>query len=109
MSDCVFTQLYMLDILSKAKTKHRKQILKAAGFNLIKAIVECIENVLLGNVELKKSWFEKLKKYKTVLRRISLSGKKWKHKKKIILQQGGSFLPSLLYPVVSVLTETLDQ
>lgn len=107
MSECVFNQLHILDILSKAKPSQRKEILIRAEFELIKAIVECIENVLQGRVDIKKSDIDKLKKFKNVLRRVSTSGEKWKHKKKIILQQGGSFLPAILQPIVSVLSRNL--
>lgn len=107
MSECLFSQLYILDILSRANPKERKKILESATFKLIKSIVECIENVLRGNVKLEKKSFEKLKRYRNVLRRMCLSGKTWKHKKQIIVQQGGSFLPSLLPTIVSIISNSI--
>lgn len=107
MSGCVIRQLPLLDSLAKASPAKRKKILKAANFDLIKSIIECIENVLKGNVKLKKKFLTKLKKYKTVLHRILNSGKKWTHKKKVIIQSGGAFLPTLLAPVVGLLVDRL--
>lgn len=51
MSDVLYSQLYLLDILSRAKQKERKRILESSTYKLIKSIVECIENVLRGNVK----------------------------------------------------------
>lgn len=107
MSDVLYSQLYLLDILSRAKQKERKRILESSTYKLIKSIVECIENVLRGNVKLDKNKFDKLKRYKNVLRRIRSGSNKWKHKKQIIVQQGGSFLPSLVTPIVSVLSNNI--
>lgn len=78
-------------------------MLKSSNFGLIKSIVECIENVLDGNVKLDKNRIKKLKKYKNQLRKIYTSGKKWTSKKKVIVQTGGAFLPALLVPIISAL------
>lgn len=105
MSQCVISQLFKLNELICAKPKDRKKLLEKANTKLIKSIVECIENVLKGNLRLKKQSSEKLRKHKSVLRKIYNSGKKLKEKKQIIVQNGGGFLPILLAPVVAALAE----
>lgn len=105
MSKCVIAQLPKLTELSKATPKNRRKILEKANLELIKSIVECIENVLKGNIELKKKCKEKLVRYKSILRKIFSSGNKLRTKKKIIVQNGGGFLPALLVPVISILAE----
>lgn len=103
MSKCVIKHIHLLDALAKAKPGERKTILKKSNFGLIKSIVECIENVLDGNVKLDKNRVKKLKKYKSQLRKIYTSGRKWTSKKKVIIQTGGAFLPALLVPIISAL------
>lgn len=103
MSKCVIKHIHLLDALAKAKPSERKTILKKSNFGLIKSIVECIENVLGGNVKLDKNRVKKLKKYKSQLRKIHTSGRKWTSKKKVIIQTGGAFLPALLVPIISAL------
>lgn len=107
MSDCVFKQLPKLKELAHAKPKERKKILAKANLVLIKSIVECIENVLKGNVRLTKEYKEKLQKYKNILRKINSTTNKLSQKKQVIVQSGGAFLPALLVPVISVLADHL--
>lgn len=103
MSKCVIKHIHLLEALAKAKPLERKALLEKSNFGLIKSIVECIENVLDGNVKLDKSRMKKLKKYKNQLRKIYASGRKWTSKKKVIIQTGGGFLSALLVPVISAL------
>lgn len=107
MSECVVKNLSVLDKLAKAKPAERKKILESATLQLIKSIVECIENVLKGIIKLKAECIKRLKRHKKVLRRIYSAGKKLKQKKELIIQSGGSFLPLLLTPIISVLADKL--
>lgn len=107
MSQCVFSCLSLLDRLIKAKPKERKKILEKAKLKLFQSIVECVQNVLAGNVKLKQRSVKKLKRYKNILRRIGTTGHKLAQKKKIIIQTGGSFLPALLSPIIGVLINQL--
>lgn len=107
MSKCVIKHIHLLDALAKAKPSERKILLKNSNFGVVKSIVECIENVLNGNVKLDKNRLKKLKKYKNQLRKIYASGKKWTSKKKVIIQTGGGFLPALLLPVISAIASRL--
>lgn len=107
MSKCVIKHMHLLNALARAKASERKELLKKSNFGLIKSIAECIENVMNGNVKLGKKHINKLKKYKTQLRKIHASGKKWSSKKKVIVQSGGAFLPALLLPVITALASRL--
>lgn len=96
MSQHVIAHLPRLQSLTKLTPRKRRDLLEKANLQFFKSIVECIENVMKGNIQLKKKCREKLLKYKTVLRRILHSGKKLKVKKEIIVQNGGAFLPALI-------------
>ena len=107
MSQRVISHLSKLEKLSKAKPRKRRDLLQKASLLFIKTIVECIENVMTGNIQLKSECKEKLRKYKAILRKIYNSENKLRAKKEIIVQNGGAFLPALLVPVVSILAEKL--
>lgn len=110
MSQCVYTQLPLLDKLSKASPAVRKKLLKAANTKLMKSIVECIHNVMKGNLKLERNCVEKLRKHKNILRRVNKAGQKLLEKKKIIIQTGGAFLPALLSPIIGLLiTKIFEQ
>lgn len=98
---CVRKHLPLLQTIQKVKPSIRKQILENADTSLITTILECIHNVINGNVPLKKSQRNKLMRYKNILRSLAKSKASIKHKKKIIVQSGGAFLPALLVPIVS--------
>lgn len=107
MSKCVIKNLHLLNTLARAKPAVRKEMLKQCGFRVIKSIVECLENVLRGNVKMDTKHFKKLKRHKKHLERIYRSGRKWSSKKKVIIQSGGGFLPALLLPVISAIATQL--
>lgn len=99
--------LAILQKLQSATPKIRSQILLKSNFKLIKTILECIHNTLIGNVPLKKTEKSKLNKYKNVLRRLKKCKKGLQHVKTTIVQNGG-FLPALLAPVIgAVITHIL--
>lgn len=107
MSRCVISNLPFLDKLSKLPPKERKKMIETANLKLIQSIVECIENVLNGNVVLEKQTVSKLKKHKSILRKIKNAGRKLAEKKKVIIQSGGAFLPALLTPIIGLLINKL--
>lgn len=107
MSQCVIKNLPVLKTLATAPPKLRRMILENGNLQLVKAIVECIENVLKGNITLEEPSLKKLKKHKNALRAVSKTPNKLSQKKKVIIQRGGAFLPALLLPVITVLAEKL--
>ena len=93
--------LPLLQVMQTRNPKLRKQILKTADDNIIKLILECIQNLLVGNVPLEKCEKSKISRHMKILRKIHNSRAKIKQKQKLIIQSGGAFLPALLAPIVS--------
>lgn len=67
MSECVIKNLPILKILATSPPKLRRMILEGGSLQVIKAIVECIENVLKGNITLEENSLKKLEQHKSVL------------------------------------------
>lgn len=107
MSSLIIRQLPLLELLTKVNPKSREKILKNSDLNLIRAIVECVFNVLKKNVQLSEKRIGKLKKFKGTLRRLGNSKDNINKKKKLIVQSGGSFLPILLHPIVSYIFDKI--
>lgn len=93
--------LPILKLLKESKPVLRQNIIRYSDENLIKTIKECVYNTLKGNIPLKKSEISKLKTFKKVLRKIFRYGGRLKKTRKIIIQSGGAFLPTLLSPIVT--------
>lgn len=102
MSDTVINYADLLRSLCKSKPKIRKSILKTADSGLVKAICECVKNVLNGCVTISKRQKAKLAPHRRILHKlIRKDGKGWKEKKKYLNQKGGAFLPLLLAPLIT--------
>lgn len=93
----------LLRVLHRARPSVRKAILNDADKALVYSICELCDNTLTGNVPLTPSQKHRLKKHKTVLKRLAKRGESWIKKKKTLSQKGGAFLPLLL----SILAPTL--
>lgn len=102
MSERVTTHLDLLKALHSLKPKYHKALLKACGEEEINCICECIFNILNGEIPLKEKDKCKLRKHKTVLRKLVTKGKKIP-RKRIIVQEGGAFLPIILGSILSSL------
>lgn len=96
----------LLLALHKLKPKYRKALLKSCDEKEIKCICECIHNVLQGKVPIEEKHKKKLKKYKSVLRKLVRKGVN-KVRKNIIIQKGGAFLPIILGSILSALIGSL--
>lgn len=104
MSQCVRKDAALLTALIHATPKERKALLKAFDVSRIRSVCECAYNLLLGNIPLDHKCKNKLKKYKTPLRRLVKRGESWAKKRKYLVQQGGGFfLPLLLSTVLQVI------
>lgn len=101
-SNRVFDCAVELDLISKAKTqKRRVDLIKNAKDCVIDAISEIALNCLKGNFPLKECDFKKLKKYKTILRRLALNSPV-NIRRKLIEQRGG-ILPLIIPPALGFL------
>jgi hypothetical protein len=101
MSQRVRKHLPTLKILAVSPASVRKQILGAADDSLVKLLVECCYNTLYGDLKLSPASVKKLKKYKTIIRKISQPSKNLKKKKKEIEQSGSGFLTLFLPTIIS--------
>jgi len=109
MSASIRNHLAALAGLKKANTQRRKAIIKDSPPELIKCISECCYNCLNSALPLKKAQFTKLRRHKTILRRLASKKLSIKAKKKIINQKGGFIAPlltALLTAVASKLLQT---
>lgn len=92
-----------LTLLSKTKTSGRRhKLVDAANKGEINAVIECIKNILNGNVPLDKAQLSQLRKYKTTLRSLANKCIAAKEKKRVLKQRGG-FIATLLPIALSAL------
>jgi formate dehydrogenase maturation protein FdhE len=93
-----------LTLLSKTKNVNtRKKLIDAGNRQQIKAVAECVKNIVTGNVPLSKSQLTRLKKHRTVLRNMMTSVRN-ATKQKALLKQKGGFLPMLLPIAIQALS-----
>lgn len=98
----VTTHRDLLKALHTLKPKFCTALLKVCSDEEINCICECIFNVLNGKIPLKDKQLSKLGKHKSILRKLVSKGKT-KLRKRLIVQQGGAFLPIILGAVLSSL------
>ena len=91
-----------LKLLRKATPKQRKSILERSNTGLVNCIGECCLNVLNGNVKITKPQRKKLSRHAKTLRALSKRGIPVQKRRKILIQNGGGFLPALLAPILSL-------
>lgn len=96
--------LKALHCCSKSEKTH---LIKAARPEAVNALCDCIKNILNGTVPIDGGNKNKLKKKKALLRKLSDRKTKSSDRKKILVQQGGGFLNSILGPVLGVLDNIL--
>lgn len=97
--DNILKQREILNFLSTAKPKYKKNIIKSCDNKLIHAICESCQNILKGNLPVSSENKIKLKKYKSNIRKLA-SKSSLEHKKQILGQKGG-FLNILIPAIVS--------
>lgn len=93
--------LSTLKLVQFAKPQLRKSIITHCDLDFIKTILECIQNTLAGNIRLTARETRRLKKFRTILRKILKAPGNLHKKRHLLIQSGGSFLPDLLKPIVS--------
>jgi len=102
MSSKLHKHANLLRALHRASPRIRKRLLHDyCSGDFVCCIVECVKNVLKGNVPLSPAQKKKLKSKKKHLRQMILKKTSLTKKRKLI--QTGGFLGALLGPIVSVL------
>lgn len=100
MSQRLKTHQDLLSALHTLKPKYRIALLKSCDDQEINCICECVHNVLQGKVPIDEKSKKKLRKHKSVLRKLLKKGTN-KIRKSIIIQKGGAFLPIILGSILS--------
>lgn len=96
----------ILQALYHLTSEQRIALLQKADLKLVKCICECALNILRGNVPLKQTHKQRLKRYACILRRLANKNNSLKKKKRLIIQRGG-FLPLLLAPILGTVLSHL--
>ena len=102
--------LSYLDALTKCKKTRLNSMIQNADKDVILTICECILNCLNGNIKIDEIAKKKLIRHKEELRELAKPKKKSaiKHKKRILVQSGGSILPILLPIITQALSAILN-
>lgn len=103
MSDRVRRNIDFLTVLTKCNKKQRTALLEHCDKELILTLSEVAINVLKGIVHLTPAQKSKLRRFKKQLRTLADRQVSLKHKKRHLVQSGGSLLLSLLPPAISLL------
>ncbi len=89
--------------------KVQQKTLKTAKFDLIKCLCDCAYNILHGNVKISKLERKKLFKFRKVLHNLCNQNISLTKKRKTIINQKGGFLPLLITPALTILSQLLLQ
>lgn len=98
----------LLRALESVNARQRKAIISTSPNHLIRSICEIADNLLKGNVELNPQERKRLKKYKSLLRRIVDKKVPLNDKKKALIQQGGA-LPAILIPALTAVASLIGE
>ncbi len=99
--------LDLLKVLHKAKPKLRRAILENVDRDVILCICDCAYNLLSGNLPLDPAHVKRLKRHKTVVRK--LGSKQVPLEEKTELIQSGGFLAALLTPLLTLAVSLLAE
>lgn len=105
MSACTEQNLELLKLIGKSRNP--KLIIQKASNSVIKALCECVLNVLHGNVPITKAQREKLALHKNCLRKLSNKKVPLYKKRRILIQKGDGILSVLLPTAISVISSLI--
>ena len=106
----VIDNLDVLKVLSKANKKLRCAIIRNGNCDLINALVECVVNVLHGNVNLSEQDRKNLAKFRFQLRKLAKTVN-LNDRKKLIVQYGGFLqfiLPAIISGIASIVSSAIS-
>lgn len=92
--------------LSRLSDKDRRKYIKTCSGSFVDCVCECVRNLLKGRVPLKAKQLKALRRYKRLIRKISLK-KTPRGERRRLLQTGG-FFPALLPPLISGIASLLS-
>lgn len=101
--------IHLLKTLSVCKPCVRKNLLEKASKESIASVCEIIDNLLHNNIPIPAELKEKLRKHKSVLRRL-IKKSKLTEKKRILIQQGGFLqyiIPAAITALGSIISDAI--
>ena len=98
-----FAHQHLEQIRLLGKSKMKKTLLRKSPNSLIKALCECCNNLIKGNIPLSKQRLNRLRPYKRTLRKLVNSKVPLFKKRRILVQKGDGFLSLLIPAALSVL------
>jgi hypothetical protein len=98
----------LLKVLHQAKPKLRKAMLKHLEPSCIKAICDCVLNILKSVVKMSPVQKRKLARHKDHLRVLVKKGTPLKKRRQTIVQKGEGFLTLVLGPVLKELASLIE-
>lgn len=102
MSACIERNINFLKALREASPYKRKKLIEKATADNILALEEIAHNILKGNFRLTDQVKEKLKRYKSAIRKL-IKLKASLKLKKILIGRNSGFLPHIISPILSVI------
>ena len=109
MSLCVKKHLNFLCLLCNTHAAQQQALIETANPEQVRAICECVYNILHGNIPVPDSTKEELKAHKQVLRDIADPKIPYKKKKDTLVQKGGAIwgamLPLAINSVASLISK----
>jgi len=105
MSERTRRYLPLLKQINRLGDKVKRQFIKKCDKEFLDCVSECAKNVVKGNVPLKPTQLQRLRRERNKVR--ALASKKTSLKKKRRILQNGGFLTALLPPVLGVLGSLL--
>ena len=90
---------YLSTLANCTNARERRVLLQTVPDDIVKVLTEIVKNLFTGSIPLSKRNYNRLKRYNTVLEDVNANRAK-KHRRALLLQKGGGFLP-LLIPLVT--------
>lgn len=99
----------ILRALQHFSAKERVAFFRAANAKLVRCVCECVFNVLCGNVPIHTKHKTDLKRHASILRKLveKKNGRRNLVRKRRLIVQKGGFLPTLLIPILTALSQLL--
>ena len=101
MSRVVKNNQSYLQCLINSPSHQRQVLLETATPEQVHAIVQAAHNICRGSVPLTNQEKEVLTPYKESIKDLEDPSISLKRKKDILIQEGGSFIPDLLLPILT--------
>jgi hypothetical protein len=108
MTERIKRNIGMLNAIHSCSKEDKKLLLKAAKPDLVKAVCDCVVNVVHGRVPISNQVKGKLRKKIKVLKELTNPRKSTARKKKLLVQHGGGLLSSILGPIIKTIAGALE-